>query len=250
MEVVVPSARGVLLSIVRDPATKMQSACNFYKCCPFDYNNSTVWDSYVLSDRGKNFFFGTHGMCSLDKSSREIVGSGLDPAKPFEGNFEEVIHRVRSGKFLVLVMERMLESMLAFADVYQPHPLDLAFLSKKIQPRTGKDTTSVQAAEAWRLMREWNPFDVQLHGAANAALDEKMKAMFPNAGAKEKALLQLASLNQVLYSVCSHKVVSFRELAEWCQDKLLDNALRNLMEWKQFARGGTVTALVAHACVN
>lgn len=120
--------------------------------------------------------------CRVDLSSYQIVGTGLQANKSFAENFEAVLNQARRGNFLLLVTERMVESMLILWHVCRLHPLDVAFLSKKVKTTLvafqQKSSNKTIAAEA--LIREWNTYDTRLHAVANELLTRHLEFIFPN----------------------------------------------------------------------
>jgi hypothetical protein len=230
---VVPSSRHFVVSIVRDAATRIRSACQYYGCCPSHHSNVDIFNNFVLSQRAKRLFFKNKGHCRVDQSSYQIVGTGLLHAnKSFAENFEAVLNQARRrGNFLLLVTERMVESMLVLWHVYRLHPLDVAFLSKKVKTTTTTTTTKVAfqqkssnktiAAEA--LIREWNTYDTRLHAVANELLTRHLEFIFPNTTMRQRAQEQLQSLNDLLFHVCDPKQNAGSELHDWCEEKAIDN---------------------------
>ena len=109
---------------------------------------SVLWMlSFAILERGyvqqfrlvptsKTTLYQKQGHCRVDQSSYQIVGTGLHANKSFAENFEAVLNQARRGNFLLLVTERMVESMLVLWHVYRLHPLDVAFLSKKVDKTT------------------------------------------------------------------------------------------------------------------
>ena len=71
LDKIVPTAEYHLVSIVRDPATHMRSACQYYGCCP---SNPTKLNLFVLQDGGREQFAEKQNHCKLDESSHLIVG--------------------------------------------------------------------------------------------------------------------------------------------------------------------------------
>jgi hypothetical protein len=225
LEKVVPSARNTMVSIVRDPATQMRSACNYFGCCPADEGDTSVWDNYALSPKGQKEFKSEKSKheCHIDRSSRLIVGNGIAPNKTFSENFDLVLDRIQSNELLALVMERMEESLLAFWHSYSLHPLDVSFISKKVRESL-PDAKSDHTLKAEQAVREMSKFDLRLHKAANIALDVLMNDLFPGTGARTEAVAQLVALNDLVLKACT--VVDEKhtpELNYWCKEKELDN---------------------------
>mmetsp|Transcript_62429 Transcript_62429/g.184696 ORF Transcript_62429/g.184696 Transcript_62429/m.184696 type:complete len:437 (-) Transcript_62429:74-1384(-) len=223
LEKVVPSANGKVLSIVRDPATRTRSACDYYTTvcqCPSSKEDSSIWDKFALSDEGQKYYSRTSkGLCGTDGSSYEIVGTGLHPDKSFQENFKEVIARAKSGDFLLLVMERMLESMLVFWHEYKLHPLDVTYLSKKVRKEDVVKASETLAAES--ALHTMSLYDSKLHSVADELLTSKLQEIFSESSMKQ-AYDDLEALNDMLHDACKSSD-AVPELSYWCLEKELDN---------------------------
>eukprot|EP00581_Thalassiosira_minuscula_P009365 CAMPEP_0183708676 /NCGR_PEP_ID=MMETSP0737-20130205/4902_1 /TAXON_ID=385413 /ORGANISM="Thalassiosira miniscula, Strain CCMP1093" /LENGTH=277 /DNA_ID=CAMNT_0025936575 /DNA_START=493 /DNA_END=1326 /DNA_ORIENTATION=+ len=167
----VPSSNGKYLSIVRDPGTRLRSACAFFKCCPA--NTEDGWVKFILSEKGNTNSWSKgirSAMCRTDQSSREIFWPS--PTVETQASMEK---RVARGDLLLLVMERMIESMLVLWDFYKLHPLDVAFIPKKVKKKipgvTDEKPNILKLAE--EMVREANPYDTALHELANNTLTNK-----------------------------------------------------------------------------
>jgi len=222
---IVPSADKHMVSIVRDPATRIRSACNYFSCgCPGDYADPEKWNSFVLSQEGRTFFETKRkgNNCGVDQSSMEIVGTGEGQNRTFEEDVKQAIDQADQGKLLLLVTERMVESMLVFWSHYQLHPLDVAYLSMKVQEKPENISNTTLQAEA--LMREWNPHDAYLHQVANKLLTARLKLLYPDEADQQKAQQQLENLNDLLFHACSeNETAGVLELDDFCEEKMLDN---------------------------
>ena len=223
----VPTSEGKYFSIVRDPATRMRSACNFFGCCPA--KSDTEWQEFVLNSTQESW----KGTCSLDQSFSEINEGPLS----YE-TYAAMEDRIKRGGLLLLVTERFSESMLALWDFYRLHPLDVAFLSKKVAnntptrggggvadsrrytPLEDKTTEFLKAEEKVRWM---SPYDTATHKLANAQLSEKMEGMFSKEVNKERVKDTLNILNDLLHEVFQGLDDVMPELKFWCLEKELDN---------------------------
>eukprot|EP00977_Amphora_coffeiformis_P014018 scaffold3823_cov195-Amphora_coffeaeformis.AAC.28 len=244
--IVRPNAK--IVSIVRDPATRLRSACHFYGCCPKKRDDPTVWESYVLNIPNNNSSATPElqsGACMLDQSSHEIVGTGVEPDRGFQHNYETLLTRIHAGEILMLVTERMLESMLAMQYDFQLNVLDVAFLSQKVSKRTPTVKTK-ECLAAEERVRNWSPYDTRLHKIANEALTVKMSSLFGNDIQQERlneAIWLLDGLNDLIYHVCmdadahggpnrkrkkKQKTPFDPVLAYWCSEKKLDNVEWNM----------------------
>ena len=224
---VVPSSQHFVVTIVRDAATRLRSACQHYGCCPSEYSNDEMFNNFVLSNRAKRLFTNNKQHCRVDQSSYQIVGTGLHANKSFAENFEAVLNEARHNKFLLLVTERMVESMLVLWYFYKLHPLDVAFLSKKVAKTSlvSPQQASNKTIAAEHLIREWNPYDTRIHAVANELLTRHLELIFPHPTMRQRAQEQLQSLNDLLFHVCHPKqeLGSSTELHDWCEEKALDN---------------------------
>jgi Galactose-3-O-sulfotransferase len=235
-EQVVPSSQNRVVTIVRDPVIRMRSACQHYRCCPSQYDDPTVFERFEQSPKGQSFFGRRHGTddhCHVDKSSREIVGTGLYPNKTFDENFLAILEKasaITTGDFLILVTERMIESMLVLWHTYQLHPLDVAYLSKKVVRTTSAVEKSNRTLVVEHMVRTWNPYDTKMHTVANEVLAKRMELIFPEPDQRIRAHEQLQSLNDLLFSACQvDDDQATEELEYWCNEKVLDSYAWNVV---------------------
>mmetsp|Transcript_21872 Transcript_21872/g.46184 ORF Transcript_21872/g.46184 Transcript_21872/m.46184 type:complete len:489 (-) Transcript_21872:95-1561(-) len=225
----VPSSGGKYVSIVRDPASRLRSACKYYECCPA--TTDTSWALFIIQ-KGKDKDW-SKGHCAFDQTSRDIFGPTLD-----EATRAAVETRVDRGDLFLMVSERMVESSLALWNFYDLHPLDVAFISQKvtIDRFTGESTLMNGSEEkkprvvevAEEKVREWNPYDTSLHELANHALSKRMKAIFPEKTIRERAVRELELLNDIIWQVCLPELKEKTpELNDWCREKKMDNVAWN-----------------------
>ena len=237
--VVVPGAK--VVSIVRDPAARLRSACQYYRCCPSDADDPTIFESFVLKNPPALWLLHQEPKCHCcaDETAKEIVGMGLEPTLTETQNRALLLERVESGDILLLVTERMEESMLALLHDLQLHPLDAAFLSKKVELKATKQKTSDCIAAEQRV-REWAPYDARMHEIANQMLTTRMNMTFVNA---TEATWLLSGLNDILFHACSSDDgdestnITDSVLGYWCSEKMLDNSEWNNKHAKMLGLG-------------
>ena len=220
----VPTSEGKFFSIVRDPGTRLRSACLFFGCCPA--STPEDWASFVLNSQ-KEYY---EGPCSLNQSFKEINGN-----KASDDALLAMKQRVHQGNLLLLVTERIMESVLVLRDFYELHPLDVTFLSQKVRsnPTTAKSRDLIKAEG---MMREWNEYDTAIHELADSMLTKKMEDMFPQEVNRIRAVEEMETLNDLIYHVCSreHKKV-VPKLNPWCREKEVDTHTWNKMHLGQFS---------------
>lgn len=220
----VPTSEGRYFSIVRDPATRMRSACGFYKCCPA--HTTEQYANYVLGEKAKERKQKKQWAhyCGLDQSFSEISDGKKDGAA-----LKAIQDRMRTEELLLLVTERFIESMIVLRDFYNLHPLDVSFIAKKTNKRFSSEgifneTSQEMIGRAYELMREWNPFDVSIHKLANAFLTRKMKDLYPQATTRDRVKEEVELLNDLLHHACAQSLINFTsQLNSWCSERELDN---------------------------
>mmetsp|Transcript_32229 Transcript_32229/g.68201 ORF Transcript_32229/g.68201 Transcript_32229/m.68201 type:complete len:442 (-) Transcript_32229:1125-2450(-) len=218
----VPSSYGKLFSIVRDPGTRLRSACAYYHCCPAETEEE--WAEFVLSDHGKAGSW-NKGFCEFDQSSGEIYGPSLTKETQ-----AAVQSRANRGELLLLVMERMSESMLVLWDFYKLHPLDVTFISQKVRTKNlnVEEEKSNRTKLAETLVREMNSYDSALHKFANTLLTKKVEALMPNKAIRDRAMKEVELLNDLLHHICQPNLYGVTsDLNFWCKEKTFDNVSWN-----------------------
>ena len=210
----VPTSDGKFFSIVREPAARIRSACNFYRCCPAQ--TPEKWHDFVLESTEKSW----KRQCGLDYSFREINEGPLSNETQVAMEDE-----IRKGKLLLLVTDRLLESMLALWDFYNLHPLDVAFFPKKFSKNQASTHigNTINLLKAEEKIRKMNPYDTAAYKLANMKLSERIEDMFSSEVIRERAKEELKTLNDLLHYVCQGLDNSMPELKFWCLEKELDN---------------------------
>ena len=219
----------------------MRSACAFFSnCgCPADNKNASVWNEFVLSDEGRHFFVRgqKRSGCQLDRMTLQIVGNGINNAER-SGHADKVqdwIEDSKKRRHVLLVTERMVESMLMLWHEYDLHPLDVAFSSFKVRSKSKqKDEESI---EAENVIRDLSPSDSRMYRHANLRLDSLLGTSFANTTVRENAIEELETLNDLLAQLCGivtytdkHRFVhrydnltiDVPSLMRFCEEKLLD----------------------------
>jgi hypothetical protein len=233
VEEAVPSSGGKVMSIVRDPAAHLWSSASWFRCAP--YESRADWDRFILSmedrlayDKAVRF------LCKSEENTRAIVGTKVPPSNPnnstenraFAAKFEEVESKVERGDYLLLVTERMEESMLAMWHFYGLHPLDITYASKKVNSRNIASATNEDAdhERAEQRVRNWSHHDSRLHILANRILSERMATIFPDPAVRAQSLVDFSTLNDIVSQICGEDLAEIAPgLNYWCHLKDLDN---------------------------
>jgi len=232
---------GRILSIIRDPGTAMRSACAFFSnCgCPADRGNASVWNEFVLSHEGRDFFTKKvkRSGCQLNRMTLQIVGGVGNSVKysNHTGKVQDWIEESYKRRHVLLVTERMVESMLVLWHEYNLHPLDVVFSSFKVSSKSEqKDEESI---EAENVIREMSPSDSQMYRHANLRLDSLLGTSFASSKVRENAIDELETMNDLLAQTCGtvtytdkHRFVygydnltiDVPSLQRFCEEKLLD----------------------------
>ena len=218
----------------------MRSACAFFaNCgCPADRGNASVWNEFVLSHEGRRFFKKQpkRAGCQLNRMTLQIVG-GKDPAIYFNhtDKVREWIEESDKRRHVILITERMVESMLALWHEYDLHPLDVSFKSFKVKSKVEqKDEGSIKAENA---IREMSTSDMLLHRHASQRLDAIMDTLFASSAERENAIEELETMNDLLAQTCGNVTYTDKHrfvirydnltidvplLQKFCEEKLLD----------------------------
>mmetsp|Transcript_10849 Transcript_10849/g.24695 ORF Transcript_10849/g.24695 Transcript_10849/m.24695 type:complete len:478 (-) Transcript_10849:2042-3475(-) len=249
----------VVVSIVRAPAAAMRSSCGYFHCCPANASDPSVFDNFVLSQEGQHFFNhsdDSRRSCELERMSKEIIGTGLNASalqaagqknkhltaeERFALKTQKFAEAVERGEHILLVTERMSESMLLLWSAYSLHPLDVTYVSMKVnsQSSTTKGEKSLKADE---YLAAISPNDSLLHAVANRQLDKRLEKAFGDRAGVTSARKQFETLNHLINHVCgliiavekskgrattrvhtTRKIsVASRELEIFCQEKNRD----------------------------
>ena len=172
-----------------------------------------------MSEEGRYFFNHTdesRRSCELERMSKEIIGTGLNASalqfaqmeKRFLTAEERLAWKTRyfaeaveRGEHTLLVTERMSESMLLLWSAYSLHPLDVTYVSMKVnsQSNTERDENSLKAEE---YLGAISPNDSLLHAVANRQLDKRLENAFGDRAGLMRALKLFESLNHLINHVC------------------------------------------------
>ncbi|EJK48602.1 hypothetical protein THAOC_32586, partial [Thalassiosira oceanica] len=212
---------GRILSIIRDPG------------------NASVWNEFVLSHEGRDFFTKKvkRAGCQLNRMTLQIVG-GIGNSVKYSnhtGKVQDWIEESYKRRHVLLVTERMVESMLVLWHEYNLHPLDVVFSSFKVSSKSEqKDEESI---EAENVIREMSPSDSQMYRHANLRLDSLLGISFASSKVRENAIDELETMNDLLAQTCGtvtytdkHRFVygydnltiNVPSLQRFCEEKLLD----------------------------
>ncbi|EJK44493.1 hypothetical protein THAOC_36961, partial [Thalassiosira oceanica] len=208
----------VVVSIVRAPAAAMRSSCGYFHCCPANASDPSVFDNFVLSQEGQHFFNhsdDSRRSCELERMSKEIIGTGLNASalqaagqknkhltaeERFALKTQKFAEAVERGEHILLVTERMSESMLLLWSAYSLHPLDVTYVSMKVnsQSSTTKGEKSLKADE---YLAAISPNDSLLHAVANRQLDKRLEKAFGDRAGVTSARKQFETLNHLINHV-------------------------------------------------
>lgn len=268
----------MVVSIVRAPAAAMRSSCGYFHCCPANASDPSVWDNFVLSEEGRHFFNhsdDSRRSCDLERMSKEIVGTGLTglnaSALQVAGQKNKFltaeerlalktqyfVEAVERGEHILLVTERMPESMLLLWSAYSLHPLDVTYVSMKVNSfsNTTKDERSLKAEE---YLAAISPNDSLLHAVANKQLDKRLEYAFGDRAGVISARKHFETLNRLINHVCglltvvekskgratsrvhtTGKIsVASRELEVFCQEKNRDGRSWHSFHSKRLKQAG------------
>uniref|UniRef100_A0A7S1T663 Sulfotransferase domain-containing protein n=1 Tax=Compsopogon caeruleus TaxID=31354 RepID=A0A7S1T663_9RHOD len=225
---VVPSAHGFAFASIRDPATRVPSSCDFFKCCPHDRSNWTLYSQFVQSNDGARFLKEGTEVCRLDDTSIDITG--VNRSSPgFVASFEETLSKVRDGRLLLLVTDRMLESVLVLMHEYDLHPLDASFHSLKVRTDSsvedGEENLPDEVRNAYEKTRQAHRYDWELYKLANRTLDERLRRFYPVPSKLVRDLEALEEMNQWMGSLCSPRMAAeiSSTIQQMCFEWKVDN---------------------------
>lgn len=219
---IVPTSGGKYISIVRDPGTRTRSACQYFHCCPAETDE--IWSEFILSSDDEELRQ-MRSMCNLNWTSSNIAGMTSENMN--ENSLATVESRARHNDLLLLVTERMSESLLLLWDFYKLHPLDMTFHSFKVRrPMAGDETqdrSNGNTLAALERVRALDSYDASLYRFANEELTSKMNALFPTKAMREQAISEFESMNNLAHQVC---LKEFKDVASglnyWCHEKAVD----------------------------
>jgi Galactose-3-O-sulfotransferase len=255
----VPSSHGRFFSILRDPATRTKSAQSYYKWgCYYPPEAYKTWEEAILAlhEAAKqeniedNFYPKVQPQvpCRQDHSIRQIMGVDVD-----EEIFAHAVQKAKSNQLYLMVMERLTESLILFKVLYDIHPLDVTFLPMKVANKNATSSSDSEkkekrppnpdAEKSNEIVRNWNPYDTQLHKFAYDHLDKLLETFFFNPSIAKQAADELDTLNEVIREVCS-RIIDFSattstkikqamdykgsRLGFWCMEKTMDQRPWNL----------------------
>ncbi|KAL3910934.1 MAG: hypothetical protein SGILL_007488 [Bacillariaceae sp.] len=209
---VVPTSRGKYVSIVRDPAGRLRSACGYFKCCPAD--TWEAWADFILATDENNKKWQRRG-CRLNDTSKSIIGNST---------YLQTKAAVDNNDLLLLVTDRFTESMLVLWGAYGLRPLDVTYMSKKERTKGMEKPLSAAILEAQDRARQWQSLDTAMFDLANTKLSERMKDLFPDQSLRAKVQQEFEELNNLVHHVCADELHNVTTgLNYWCQEKKLDN---------------------------
>ena len=165
---VVPSAKGLVVTIVRKPWKRFRSAWSFfehYKRLGVSLQNYTS----LMAKRGhwKNVLFG-----DVDGTSKQLVGFDISVNRLNEFNslFTALISDIKSSKWLALVADRLNESLLILAKAYGMKLSDILYFSHKVNE--GFNSQCEIDNKAIEILTRVQVYDTLLYDAAVVALDD------------------------------------------------------------------------------
>ena len=230
MSVIENSPQGrMFISIVRRPSKRFQSAWHWYNHgaaeSPHDHSgklNMTIQEFAhkletmegitSLEDIRSQFKYRT----GLDATSVELTGATLKAAD-FETRFQQIIQNIESLNYMVLVADRMEESLIAMA-IEMKWPLsDILYYSLKVRDKSSEIAMKAELTRnELNLFDRLQPRDNALYATANEALDKRIEAYGRNkfmsvAGVFKSCIAQIENKcrsvksNSTSLAVRSHK---------------------------------------------
>ena len=167
---------------------------------------------------------------------------------------DETLEKIQQGDLLLMVTERMAESLLSLQEFYDLHPLDVTYFPMKERHYLKADTqTDLDVLER---VREWHPIDLEMHRMANEMLTQRLNSRFGSKSnedtltALQKAKWESATLNTIVTRVCTRRTKGLdmmnpaqlpnNTLLYWCLEKLLDNNPWNLFHTNRLNSNQTI----------
>uniref|UniRef100_A0A7S3UZE7 Sulfotransferase domain-containing protein n=1 Tax=Heterosigma akashiwo TaxID=2829 RepID=A0A7S3UZE7_HETAK len=178
----VPNQNYQFVGIVRDPGTRKRSQCTWrpdaekscikvaYKC------GCTNWDDCgikALSDKGMRACLAATGTYASGAQVSWHTGEHTKLRSKQESAWRRLEQQVRSGRHLIMVTERLEESLLMVKHAYDFTVDDMVYFSKKVQ----KHGTTARDEKAYAAWRELDALDTQFHDLANEMLDHHLDAI-------------------------------------------------------------------------
>lgn len=217
-------SRALFVTIIRRPAFRFVSAWFWYHAGGAEKYRNADNESHLSSFSSmlnmtlKGFIGGGKKAkfkyrSGLDVTTEELVGKYSSRAD-YERKFKDLLHRIRNGEMLVLIADRMDESLVVFAKEMNWDMRDVAYISLKVRS-TQVDAVMLTDQELLDLDRS-QPFDSALFEVANTALDIRIKSygeMFTT------WLHELARYNEILRVRCTVNI----KRDPLCEHYRLDN---------------------------
>ena len=190
MSVIENSPQGrMFISIVRRPSKRFQSAWHWYDHgaaeSPHDHSGKlnmtirefarkleTMEGITSLDDIRNQFKYRT----GFDATAVELTGASLKSAN-FETRFQQIIQNIESLNYIILVADRMEESLIAMA-VEMKWPIsDVLYYSLKVRDKSHDIASNDELSKnELNLFDRLQPRDYALYTAANEALDKRIEA--------------------------------------------------------------------------
>ena len=190
MSVVENSPQGrMFISIVRRPSERFQSAWHWYNHgaadSPHDHSSKlnmtirtfahkleTMEGITSLDDIRSQFKYRT----GLDATSVELTGATLKSAD-FETRFHQIIQNIESLNYIMLVADRMEESLIALAIEMKWPISDVLYYSLKVRDKSNdRVIDDILNKNELSLFDRLQPRDQALYVASNKALNKRIQA--------------------------------------------------------------------------
>mmetsp|Transcript_33263 Transcript_33263/g.43848 ORF Transcript_33263/g.43848 Transcript_33263/m.43848 type:complete len:383 (-) Transcript_33263:160-1308(-) len=152
------------------------------------------------------------------------IGSCLQH-KNFNRCSEELFKDIKNGKHLILIMERMKESLVLLRHAYGLSIDDIVFFPKKVQNLgSGHSNEEERAIKAWQKVHS---MDMRLYNIANDTLNRWIEYIGPTQ--VQRDLHQLKDLTERYFVDCNkHNANPSKNFNENCKCLLLDSE-----EWEK-----------------
>jgi len=217
----IPTSKGQIVGLVRDPGTRLRSGWTWRKDAKYRAKkfgkiyNCSGWDGCCLKALNSSTVRNAletpgilHAELQLHRQSNWHTGV-LKPVEStenvsfkrrltrFHNHFIDLIMKILNGKHLILVMERMDESLLVLRHAYNLSIDDIVYHPKNV----GDGVSAIENNSGLEPVRQLEVYDMILYKTANVALDKWIQLLNPAIIADE--IRQLQELRVHYKQTCS-----------------------------------------------